>query len=201
MQRFNIPSMAEVPADPHRYGANQYFALADCGLIAPDDRTELLDGIIVAMSPPSPAHDAAVELVHHVLLKKLGIDAIIRVQMTFAAGTLSVPEPDIAIVPGDRRDYFSRHPSVANLIVEVAQSSLIQDRITKAAIYAAAGVSCYWIVNLRDRCIEVFREPDPGEGAYRMVSRHTGPETLTIDAYAGVVFTAEELLPPAGAFY
>lgn len=170
--------------------------LGDCGILAPDDRVELLEGLIVAMPPPSPPHDGAVHQVQYALLRKLGLDIATRVQSSFLTGT-SVPQPDVMVIPGTVGDYRHRLPSSAYLIVEVAYSSIVQDRLTKSAIYARAGVPCYWIVNLRENCIEVFRDPDVATSSYRSVSRATGSDTLVIDAFPDVKFEAADFLPPS----
>lgn len=182
---------------PGRFSATRYLELSECGIIAPDDRVELLDGLIVSMAAQSAPHASTVYRVQTLLQRKLGPDTVVRSQMTFLAGDKSVPEPDIAVVPGPAEDYFEKHPSQAHLIVEVAHSSVIQDRITKAAIYARAGIPCYWIVNLRDRCVEVFGGPDRFRARYMNVERATGTQTFSIEAFHSVVFTAAELLPPA----
>ena len=83
--------------------------------------------------------------------------ATVRAQSPFAAHELSEPEPDIAVVPRD--DYATAHPAQAYLIIEVADSSLAQDRDAKREVYALSGVPEYWIVNLRERCIEVHTSP------------------------------------------
>lgn len=182
------------PTDGH-YTADQYFALAECGILSPDDRTELLDGLIVAMAPPTPLHCSVVNRVQFALQRKLGLDVNVRVQSTFVAGSTSAPEPDIAVLPGAPEDYEQRHPSRADLVVEVSLSSLVQDRLTKPAIYARADVPCYWVVNLRDHCVEVYRGPDRWNSVYAVVERKTGRDTLLIDAFPAVTFTADEFLP------
>jgi len=182
------------PTDGH-YTADQYFALAECGILSPDDRTELLDGLIVAMAPPTPLHCSVVNRVQVALQRKFGLDVNVRVQSTFVAGSASAPEPDLAVLPGTPEDYEQRHPAKAHLLVEVSLSSLVQDRLTKSAIYARAGVPCYWVVNLRDHCVEVYREPDRWNSVYSVIERKTGRDTLTVDAFPGVTFTAVELLP------
>jgi len=182
--------------EPPRVTAKRYFQMTECGIIAPDDRVELLEGLIVSMAAQSAPHAAAVHRVQLAMQAKIGTQAAIRTQMTFLAGGKSVPEPDIAVVPGKAEDYFDEHPSSAFLIVEVAFSSLIQDRLTKAAIYGRAGIPCYWIVNLRDHCIEVFRDPDRERAEYRSVSRAAGGQAVVIDAFPDVAFEAAELLPP-----
>ncbi|MEO5739770.1 MAG: Uma2 family endonuclease [Vicinamibacterales bacterium] len=188
--------MSEHSPDALRLSPKRYFELAECGIIAPDDRVELLEGLIVSMTAQSAPHAATVYRVEHALLRKLGPDTIVRVQMTFLAGDRSVPEPDLAVVPASPDDYFEFHPSHAHLIVEVAHSSVLQDRITKAAIYARAGIPCYWIVNVRDRCVEIFREPDRERARYAATDRIAGSKTITIDAFPDVMFSADELLPP-----
>jgi len=177
------------------YNVEQYLELAECGIISPDDRVELLEGIIVAMAPPSPPLDSSVNRVQYALQRKLSLDVNVRVQSSLVAGDKSAPQPDLAVVPGSPDDYTRRHPSQAHLVVEVAFSSVLQDRITKAAIYARAGIPCYWIVNIRDRCVEVLRDPDRWKGEYTSVQRLTGSQSLAIDAYPDVLFTADELLP------
>ena len=100
------------------------------------------------------------------------------------------------MLPGAPSSYVRRHPGSAHLLVEISASTLVHDRLTKASIYARAGVPCYWIVNLHDRCIEEYREPDRWKSSYAVVERKTGSETLAINAFPGVVFTVDELLPP-----
>ena len=191
--------MNDTAASLGHYTVDRYYALAECGVLAPDDRVELLDGIIVAMAPRSDGHDDTVHVVLYALLGKLGLGVATRVQSPFMAGGASVPQPDVAVIPGKAGDYFRSAPTKAHLIVEVSQSSLAQDRLTKSAIYARAGVPCYWIVNLRDFCVEVYRDPDRFKSEYRSVTRATGSDILTIDEFPGVTFEAAEFLPPSGS--
>jgi len=188
--------MSHAESESGRYNVGQYLALAECGLLTPDDHVELLDGFIVAMSPSSPFHCATVNKVQNVLQRRLGPDVNLRVQMSFVAGDAYVPEPDIAVVPGTDEDYLRSHPSHAHLIVEVSETSVAYDRLTKSRVYARAGIPCYWIVNVRDGCVEEFREPDADRGVYGQRRIVTGAGELRIDAFAGVAFVAQELLPP-----
>ncbi len=187
--------MIETTANTEGYDMNNYFALVECGILAPDERVELLEGQIVSMAPPTPLHNAIVHHVGQVLSRKLGADTLVRTQMTFLAGPKSVPEPDVAVVPGRNTDYLHRHPSKVHLLVEVADSSLAQDRLTKTAIYARAGVPTYWIVNLRDESVECFGEPDQIGRRYMRVERVAGATRLPLDALPGVVIEARELFP------
>lgn len=187
--------MADAAPAEARYTAERYFALFDQGILGPADRVELLDGVIVAMAPPNPPHDAAVAMTDDALREAVGTRAAIRVQMSFLVGGLSVPQPDVAVVPGRNADYQAKHPTSALLIVEVADSSLIQDRITKAAMYAAAAVPEYWIVNLAGDCVEVFRSPGSEARRYAQVHTARRGDRLEIVSIPGAGVTVDDLLP------
>jgi Uma2 family endonuclease len=85
----------------------------------------------------------------------------VRVQGPLALDDESEPEPDVAVVPGTFRDYVVEHPAQPVLVVEVSESSLALDRDYKGSLYARAGLADYWILNLGDRCLEVYRDPGP----------------------------------------
>src|SRR5262249_13473904 len=157
--RMADPAPAD-PAVPSRWTTERYLRLVDEGVLGPDDKVELLEGVIVAMAPSNVPHDGAVGLVSHALFHAVADCATVRVQLSFVAGPRSLPAPDVTVVPGSARDYERSRPTNALLIVEVSDSSLKQDRLTKSAIYAAAHVPECWIVNLRDDCVEVRREPE-----------------------------------------
>ena len=178
-----------------RFTAERYFGLVAEGLLAEDDRVELLEGVVVAMSPRNARHDAAVTRAHTALRAALGADAVIRVQCALSLGRHSVPEPDVAIVPGDVGRYDTAHPTTALLVVEVADSSLPQDRLTKARMYAAAGILEYWIVNLRDDRVEVLREPNPPTAAYASVTLARRGDRLSVVSSPEAAVDVDDLLP------
>jgi Uma2 family endonuclease len=177
-----------------RYTAARYLALTDEGVLGPDDRVELLEGVIVPMSPQNPAHASAVRRVDAALRVAVGARAVVSCQLPLVANDDSVPEPDVAVLPGQPSDYDTVHPTTALLIVEVADSSLPTDRLTKAAIYAAAGIAEYWIVNLRDDAVEVHRDPDSAAARYRQTHRVPREGRLTLAAF-GAVVAVDALLP------
>jgi Uma2 family endonuclease len=192
-----LPRMiAPAPADA-RYTAERYFALVEEGVLRPDDRVELLEGVIVSMAPQGPPHAYVIMRLHRILFETIGTRAAIRGQMPFVAGPYSVPEPDIAVVPGPESAYLAAHPTTAHLVVEVAETSTIQDRLTKAAIYAAAGVPQYWLVNLPDDCIEVFSGPDRLGRLYRHLAIARRGARLEIAALPGATVAVADLLPPS----
>jgi len=186
---------APAPSDA-RYTAERYLRLVDEGLLGPDDRVELLEGVIVAMAPQDPPHASVVSRLTRLLSEAVGPRAVIRVQLPFNAGAHSVPEPDVALVPGADFDYAQAHPTTALLIVEVADSSVVQNRLTKAAIYAAADVPEYWLVNLRDDCVEVFRAPEPEARRYRSSRLAQRGDALDLVALPDARVAVGDLLPP-----
>jgi Uma2 family endonuclease len=93
-------------------------------------------------------------------------DYHVREEKPLALDEQSEPEPDIVVVPGRPRDYLDAHPSRPVLVVEVAETSLTLDRLRKGGLYARAGVADYWVVNLLDEVLEVYREPMRGPSGH-----------------------------------
>ncbi|RIL04484.1 MAG: hypothetical protein DCC71_13925 [Proteobacteria bacterium] len=188
-----------VPHAPTRITVDDYFRLVETGVIAEQERVELLEGVIVSMAPCGPQHAAVVDLFAQALVNAIGDRAAVRTEKPLMAGPASAPEPDVAVVPGTLRDYLHRHPTQALLVVEVADWSLAQDRLAKSRIYAAAGVPEYWVVNLRDGVVEVMRDPDPASAAYRDVRRCARGERLALASLAGVEIDLAALVPEPDA--
>jgi Uma2 family endonuclease len=186
------PAGTSIPA---RYTARRYLRLVDEGVLGPDDRVELLEGVIVAMAPHSPGHAAGIRRTSAALFRAVGSRGVVSVQLSLIAGRYSVPEPDIAVLPGEQSDYDRVHPKTALLVVEVSESSLVQDRMTKAPIYAADGIPEYWIVNVRDDRVEIFRDPVPAQRRYRTTRLARRGERIALAALAGVSVAVGDLLP------
>jgi len=144
-----------------RWTRLEYERLIDAGLFRPGEHLELLAGHLVVREPQGSLHATAIGLVEDALRACFGSGWVVRVQMPIALDDESEPEPDIAVVPGARRDYELAHPARPVLLVEVSESSIDQDRGDKAGLYARAWVPEYWILNLVSRSLEVRREPAP----------------------------------------
>jgi Uma2 family endonuclease len=162
--------MATAIVDDRRWTREEYERLAEQGFFHPEEKVELVDGVIYEMTPQSSFHSTGVLLTQGALqpLYKAGFH--IRIQMPLALGLDSEPEPDLAVVPGGLRDYVDAHPSTAVLVLEVADSSLLHDR-KKASLYARAEIAEYWLLNLVDWCLEVYRNPKDGAYTSRTVLR------------------------------
>jgi Uma2 family endonuclease len=145
-----------------RWTRSEYMAMADAGILDPNEHTELIDGEIIQMNHPQRTpHSIGVVLVDEALRAIFSGNCHIRTQLPMDIESTSEPEPDIAVVAGKPRDYLESHPATALLVVEVSDSTLAYDRKQKGSLYAKAGIADYWILNLPQRQLEVYRRPAP----------------------------------------
>ena len=135
-------------------------------MFGPEDRIELLDGLLVAREPQGGRHATVVGLVRVAIERAFGRAYHVREEKPLALDEQSEPEPDVVVVPGRLRDYLTAHPSRPVLVVEVADTSLALDRLRKGRLYARAGIADYWIVNLIDDVLEVYRDPGPAPSGH-----------------------------------
>ncbi len=145
-----------------RWTREEYDRMIAAGMFKPGERIELIDGEILQMPPQGSAHFTAIQLAEEALRGAFGAGFVVRTRAPLALGPDSEPEPDIAVASGNARDYREAHPATALLLVEVADSTLDYDRRRKGELYARAGIREYWIVNLLESCLEVYRDPDQG---------------------------------------
>ena len=194
------PTASRPPFPVRRFSVDEYHRLVETGVLGTDDRVELLEGWIAPKMSHSPRHDAVVDLVNEALRRLLPKGWRTRIQSAATTAT-SEPEPDIAVVRGSARDYLTKHPGPQDtgLVVEVADSSLRLDRTSKLRIYAAAGMPEYWIINLADNQIEVFRTPTVANGQplfADQVHYHSGDSIpLNLDGVTLGEIAADDLLP------
>lgn len=130
--------------------------MADAGLFE-GRRVELIDGEVLEITPQKHRHAQCVTRLD-TILRQAFAEHWVRVQMPLALGERSHPEPDLSVVAGSLDDYKD-HPTTALLVVEVSDTTLSSDRGRKAGLYAGSGVGEYWIVNLIDNVLEVYRKP------------------------------------------
>jgi Uma2 family endonuclease len=163
-----MASRASAVPTVHRFTRDEYYRMAEVGLFR-DERVELLDGAIITMSPQNTPHASTVYCLTHRLEQQIGSMTCIRCQLPIVLNNWSEPEPDIAVCIPDPDDYGRAHPQPGQilLLIEVADVSIPYDRGQKTPAYAASGTPELWIVNLPDRRIEVFSDPDPGARSYR----------------------------------
>lgn len=137
----------------------KYEAMVDAGALDSDDKVELLDGLLVVKEPQGSLHAAALAAAQAVLAKAFGPRYHVRPGSPVALDDYSEPEPDLVVVPGRPWDYQKGHPAKPLLVVEVAVTSRAKDRLLKGGLYARAGIADYWVINLVDEVLEVYRQP------------------------------------------
>ena len=159
------PSKRRKGFDPDfRFTVAQYQKMVAEGIISPDSRVELLNGKVVNKMARNPPHDTALSLTQDELEAALPAEWYIRVQMAVVLGKTSQPEPDIAVVHSPIKRYLKQHPVLKDIgmLVEIADSTLLQDRRDKAPIYAGGRIPWFWIVNVADKIVEVYSDPKGG---------------------------------------
>lgn len=167
----------------------EYLQLAELGLFDPDERIELLEGVIYQMSPIGRRHGISVTRLMRRLCEAIDAAWDVIPQSSYEATAWSMPEPDIAIAPR-----ANKRPDDALLVIEVADSSLARDRY-KARIYAQARVPEYWIINLRDRVVEVHTRPR--SAAYGSVTVHAAGGRLTSSSFPQLTLVLDDdVFPP-----
>jgi Uma2 family endonuclease len=151
--------------------------------------------VVVSMSPQGSPHANAIARITALLVPLVGARGVVRVKCWFRAGRYIVPEPDFAVVPGPLERWEHTHPSEALLIVEVADSSLPTDRLSKAAIYAAAAIPQYLVVNLPGDHIETFAGPDPTRAQWTESRPAFRGEGIALVALPGLSLVVDAILP------
>jgi len=167
-----------------RFSRAEYDRLIQMGVFQPGENIELIGGELIVAEPQGAQHYTAIVRTARALEVAFGAGWYVRREGPLGLDDDSEPEPDLAVVRGTRADYREDHPARPVLIVEVAESSLAFDRAQKGSLYARAGIADYWIVNLEDRILEVYRDPGPDLTApfgwrYISVTRFRPPDSVT----------------------
>ena len=189
---------ATVPR-PRLFTVDEYYAMGEAGIFGPEERVELLDGEILTMPPIGPHHAGAVNRLTHLLVTRFGDRAVVQVQNPVRLSNDSEPQPDFGLLR-PRPDYYSaRHaqPGDVFALIEVADTSLPYDGGRKLKAYARRGIAEYWVVNLRDDRVEIFRRPAETGYAERRVAERG--EVVAFEAFAQDALTVDEILGAANA--
>lgn len=183
-----------------RWSVPEYRKMFDLGVISREEKLELLDGYLVLKMGQNPPHRNAMTRLVYCLPPRLPAGWVYMVNSTVETEVFE-PEPDGLIVRGEVRDYEDRNPVPADfgIVIEVSDSSLFMDRTGKGRTFAREGIPVYWIVNVVDKQIEVYSDPDAGADppAYRTRTDYKPGDAVPIaldGAVAGTV-PARELLP------
>ena len=177
-----------------KLAVEEFVQMAEAGIFDPDDRVEIIDGVIFEMAPIGKSHGARISIVLQVLMDKVPRNIMKYSQSTIRLDDGSGPEPDIALLTPEAsmdRENIPR-PEDILLVIEIADSTLRTDRTDKARRYAQNSITELWIFVLADDEIEVCRQPTP-EG-YADVQRYRRGDALTVQALPGVRLAVHDLL-------
>jgi Uma2 family endonuclease len=157
---FGILTMMKT-ATHHRFTVEEYYRMAETGILQPDVRVELLDGEIHDMSPIGPLHGGVLNRLIRLFASLARGRWLVSAQNPARLDNYSEPQPDLMLLKPAPDDYTSHHPFPDDvlLLIEIADSSLLHDRKRKVPAYARASIPEVWIVNLTNRSIEVYTDP------------------------------------------
>lgn len=193
----STPRPATPPPDwvpRRRLTVRDYHAMGEAGILRREDRVELIEGELIAMSPVGGPHIMSIIRLNRLLVRAVGDQALVSIQSSIRLDDHNEPEPDIALL---RHTYDASDglPPLAPdilLLIEVASTSLRYDRTVKAALYAQHDIGEYWIVDLEARLIRLHRDPAPD--GYRTLRAATAGETLEPLALPGLRLAVADML-------
>lgn len=193
------------PSDPPEYTftVEQYHRMIDAKILTEEDRIEFVEGVLVPKMTRKPPHDSTLDCLEDAIRALLPAQWRLRSQKAIALSN-GEPEPDVAVVRGPARRYDDHHPTPAEiaLVAEVADSSLDIDRGRKLTTYARHGLAVYWVVNLIDRRVEVYTDPETprrGKPRYRTRTDYLPDQALPVVIASKTVgsIAVSAVLPPA----
>ena len=173
----------------------EYDCMVAQGILTERNKVELIEGEIVEKMPQNLPHKHSIKKATRIFSQFISDTVDLAVQLPLALGEVSEPEPDIALVAVD--EVLSGETEKALLVVEIADSSLAFDQSRKLLMYAKAGIADYWIVNINERVVEVYRDPVKvnGRGRYQTQLRFGEGETITPLAFENATIAVNEILP------
>lgn len=187
------PVLQEVASPkPYRFTVEQYYQLAEAGILAPDERVELIEGEIIRMAAIGPTHAWLVANLNRAIFRQIGDDVRLDVQNPIHLGLRTEPQPDLCAsryYPGRRA-----HPTPDDIhfVVEVSDTTLEYDRNTKLPLYAAAGIVESWLFDASTYTLE--RHAEPRDGIYRQVARAERGQSLPSTTLPAITLAVDDLL-------
>ena len=174
----------------HKMDVHDYERMVDAGILGKQDRVELIGGEILDMAPIGQSHGSLVAALNQALVLACHGRAIVFTQGSLWLDHWNVPQPDFAVLRF-RPDFYATGsrptPADALLLVEVADSSLRYDRKVKLPLYAGAGIPEYWIMDLQQRVVDVYTQPEAG--GYAETATHRGGDQVPLSAAPEIVVT------------
>lgn len=184
----------EIEVTKKLFTVDDYYRMAEVGIIGPEERVELIDGEIIRMSPPGNRHVACVNRANTAFVEAFGRRAIVSVQNPLRLNIYNEPQPDIVVLK-PRTDFYDSTrlaPEHVFFVLEISDTSLAFDRKIKLARYAASGVPEVWIEDLKHDRLLVFRDPE-GKSYKSSLTFRQG-DSISPLAFPDAVFKVEQLL-------
>jgi Uma2 family endonuclease len=178
-----------------RFTVDEYYRMAEVGILEPGERVELIDGQIVRMAAIGTKRAACVNRLTRLLVHVPESRALVAIQNPVRLNDLSEPEPDVTLARPRSDDYASAHPGPDDviLVIEVANTTVEFDRDVKGPLYAAAGIPEYWLVDIPGDRVAVSREP--GDAGFRDVSAHPRGQGLHPVGFSDLDDPVDSILP------
>jgi Uma2 family endonuclease len=192
LRSINLTCMATT-TQTRRITVDEFYRMGETGEIAPDARVELIEGEVIYMSPIGPFHGGLSSSLSEYFWEFAKGRWKVRTQLPIHINETSEPQPDIALVVPASHEYKRRHPEPKDifLVLEISDSTLRMDRGTKVRLYGRAGITEYWIVNLRQQVIEVYREPH--FDGYGSATTHKAREKISPSQFPDVKIDVAEV--------
>lgn len=177
-----------------KFTVEEYYKMAEMGILKAGDRVELIRGEIVEMSPIGTRHAACVSRLTRLLTIRLGNRATASPQNPVRLDNDSEPQPDVALLQPREDFYEEQHPQPADifLLIEVADTTVESDRSIKIPLYAENNIAEVWLVNLPENCLEVYRQPTAT--GYQSVGNFYRGDRLSLQAFPDVSLSVDEVL-------
>ncbi len=173
---------------------DEYYRLAQIGVLSEDDRVELIEGEIIPMTPIGNRHASCVMRLIELIMTKLERKVIINPQNPLRLNRYNEPQPDITILKRDPNFYENKTPDAGDthIVIEIADSSIQHDRKTKRALYAKRGIPEYWLVNLTNNTIEVYTQPE--QNTYKtQITYHRG-DNIQSTIWPDLILDVDEII-------
>ncbi|WP_462321554.1 Uma2 family endonuclease [Halochromatium sp.] len=179
---------------PHQVTVREFFLMGEAGVLDPEARIELIEGVMIDMPPIAPPHAGRTKRLTSLLIEAIGRRAIVSTQDPILLGDLSAPQPDIAVLKPRDDFYTAEHPRADDvlLVIEIADSSVRYDRECKLPLYARFGIPEAWLIDIPARAIWGYREPE--NGAYQTSLQLEAPHRIRPSMLDGLEIALAELV-------
>lgn len=175
-----------------KFNVDEYHKMAKIGILTAKDRVELIQGEIIPMSPIGLKHAACVNRLNRLFYQKLGEQIIVSVQNSIQLDNYSEPQPDIVILKF-RPDFYENkipQPADIELLIEVSDSTIKYDQEVKLPLYAESNIPETWIINLNNKTLEVYRQPQDKQ----YLDQQKNIQAISPLAFPKIILTIHDIL-------